>query len=262
METGLKDRVAIVTGASRGIGEACVMALAREGVKLVLAARSTEALTKVAEAVERLGGQAHSVTADMSDRRDLDRLVEESQGRFGGVDILVNNAGVYLGDREIQSLPVDEWDYTLDVNVKGPWYLSKRVHPIMKQRGGGSVVNISSTSGLYHDPGAGAYTVSKAALNMLTTVCAAEWARDNIRVNCVAPGWVRTAMAETELREMAERGQPINPLGRVAEPDEIASLVLYLASDLARYVTGDVIPIDGGELLAVLDPTDRRSSSV
>ena len=249
METGLKDRVAIVTGASRGIGEACALALAREGVKVVLAARSTEALTTVAEAVKRLGGEVQPVTADMSKRRDLEHLVEETQRCFGGVDILVNNAGVYLGDREIQSLPVAEWDYTLDVNVKAPWYLSQLVHPIMKQRGGGSVINISSTSGLYHELEAGAYGISKAALNMLTTVCAKEWAPDNIRVNCVAPGWVRTAMSETFLREMEEQGQQVAPLGRVAEPEEIASLVLYLVSEPARYVTGDVIPIDGGELL-------------
>jgi len=250
METGLKDRVAIVTGASRGIGEACAIALAREGVKVVLAARSTEVLAKVAGEVERLGsGEALPVTADMSKPQDLSRLVEETQRRFGGVDILVNNAGVYLGDREIQNLPMDEWDYTLDVNLKGPWYLSKLVHPIMKQRGSGSVVNISSTSGLCHELGDGAYSVSKAALDMLTTACAKEWARDDIRVNCVAPGWVRTAMSETDLREMDEQGQQITPLGRVAEPSEIANLVVYLVSDQARYVTGDVIRIDGGELL-------------
>lgn len=244
-----EGRVAIVTGASRGIGAACAVALARDGANVVLAARSADALAGVAEEVRQAGSAAHAVTADMNQLGDLEQLVQEAQQRFGGVDILVNNAGVYLEAREIQELPVQEWDYTLGVNLKAPWYLSKLVQPLMKERGGGSVVNISSTSGLHHTIGDGVYGISKAALIMLTTVCAKEWARDNIRVNCVAPGWVRTAMAEADLRAMAEQGQKPNLLGWVAEPEEVARLVCYLVSDEARYITGDIIPIDGGGLL-------------
>jgi 3-oxoacyl-[acyl-carrier protein] reductase len=245
----LEGKVALVTGASRGIGTAIGKELARCGAKVVLAARSADSLAQLAADIAVHGGEALPVAADMSRLSDLNCLVEAAVGRFGAVDILVNNAGMLPPAKQIYQVEPEEWQQVLAVNLTAVWYLSKLVHPLMRQRGGGAIVNIASTSGLRTNIGMGTYGVSKAAVIQLTRVCAREWARDRIRVNAVAPGLVQTEMAVPLLQYLGSRGQAPNPLNMVGEPEDVAALVRYLVSDEARYVTGDVIRIDGGELL-------------
>jgi len=246
MDRTLEGKVAVITGASRGIGAAVAAELAGAGAHVVLGARSEDALREVAS---RLGDAAVAVTTDATRLDQLERLAETAVERFGGIDILVNNAGVSPPASQIYKVTPEEWQATLDLNLRAAWYLSKLCHPHMKARGGGAVVNMASTSGLHHDIGLGIYSISKAALIMLTTVCAKEWARDGIRVNALAPGIVRTELSVPMVSWLQEHGEKPNALNMIGEPEDVARLVRYLVSDESRYVTGDVIRIDGGELL-------------
>jgi len=246
MSEGLRGKTAIVTGASRGIGAAVAEELARSGADVVVAARHHDTLDKV---VNQLDGRGHAVVTDIGKLQDLERLVKATVDKFGGVDILINNAAAAPPAKQIYNVTVDEWQDTMNMNVRSVWYLSKLCHPVMKERGGGAIVNISSTSGLHHDIGLGVYGISKAAVVMLTTVCAKEWARDKIRVNAIAPGIVRTELAQPVIDYIETHGQKPNIMNMIGEPDDIAHVVRFLVSDLSRYVTGDIIRVDGGELL-------------
>jgi NAD(P)-dependent dehydrogenase (short-subunit alcohol dehydrogenase family) len=246
MEFRLDGKVAVVTGANRGIGAAIARELARVGASVVVAARGAGALEQVAG---ELGGQGLAVPTDVTRLEDLDRLVAAALDRFGGIDVLVNNAGVSPPAKQVYKVTPEEWQQTMDINVRAAWYLSKAVHPHLKQRGGGAIVNIASTSGLHHDIGLGVYSISKAAVIMLTTVCAKEWARDRIRVNALAPGVVRTELAGPLIQYLESHNEKPNLMNMIGEPEDIARLVRYLATEEARYVTGEVVRIDGGELL-------------
>jgi dehydrogenase/reductase SDR family member 4 len=246
MEFKLDGKVAVVTGANRGIGAAIARELARVGASVVVAARGKDALEEVAGSLD---GRGHAVPTDVSRLEDLDRLAAEAVKRFGGIDVLVNNAGVAPPAKQIYKVDPEEWQQTMDVNVRAAWYLSKLCHPHMKQRGGGAVVNIASTSGLHHDIGLGIYSISKAAVVMLTTVCAKEWARDNIRVNALAPGIIRTELAGPLIEYITTRDVKPNLMNLIGEPEDIARLVRFLVTDEGRLITGDVIRIDAGELL-------------
>ena len=242
----LDGKVAIVTGAGRGIGAAIARELAAAGASVVLAARSEDELEKVRGSI---AGKALTVRTDVSRVEELERLASTAVRELGGVDILVNNAGVLPPAKQIYKVDLEEWERVMAVNVRAPWYLGNLVRKHMKERGGGAVVNMASTSGLHHDIGLGVYSVSKAAVVMLTNVQAKEWARDGIRVNAIAPGVVRTELAGDILRYLEEHGEKPNPLGMVGDPEDVARLVLYLVGDESRYMTGSVIRIDGGELL-------------
>src|SRR6266446_121263 len=194
MKDGLEGKVALVTGASRGIGAAIAKELAEAGAHVALAGRDESTLQEAARSMPR-GNHALAVAADVAYTSDLDRLVGKVVSELGGIDVLVNNAGLMPPARQIYNVDLDEWQMVMNVNLRAPWYLSKLVHPHMRARGGGAVVNISSTSGLHHEIGRGAYGISKAGVVMLTEVCAMEWARDRIRVNCIAPGVVKTDLA-------------------------------------------------------------------
>lgn len=248
MENRLDGKVAIVTGASRGIGASIARNLADIGAFVAVTARSEAALDDVAASLDS-GRDSMAVPADIARTEDLDKLVDEVVERFGKIDILVNNAGLLPEAKQIYNVDVDEWEHVLDVNLRAPWYLSKLVHPHMKTAGGGSIVNISSTSGLHHDIGLGVYGISKAAVLMLTEVCGKEWARDNIRVNCIAPGVVKTELAAPVMKYLQERDLKPNPLNVYGEPEDVADLVRFLVTDNSRYMTGAVIRLDGGELL-------------
>ena len=248
MAASLAGKVAIVTGAGRGIGAAIASELADLGASVVLAARSTSELEKVARSLPK-DAAAKAVPTDVSVLAQLDRLVEQAVDEFGGVDVLVNNAGVMPPARQIYKVEPDEWERVMAINVRAPWYLGNLVRGQMKQRGGGVIVNVASTSGLHHDIGLGVYSVSKAAVVMLTNVQAKEWARDGIRVNAIAPGVVRTELAGGILQYLEAHGEKPNPMNMVGEPADIARLVRYLVTEESRYMTGSVIRIDGGELL-------------
>jgi dehydrogenase/reductase SDR family member 4 len=246
MEFRLDGKVAIVTGANRGIGAATARELARVGASVVVAARGADALEQVAGALD---GRGFAVPTDVARIEDLDRLVAATIDRFGAIDILVNNAGTAPPAKQIYKVSVEEWQAAFDVNLRSGWYLSTRCHPHMKQRGGGAIVNISSTSGLHHDIGLGVYSISKAAVVMLTTVCAKEWARDGIRVNALAPGLVRTGLAKPLIEYLEQHGTKPNPMNMIGDPEDIARLVRFLVTGESRYMTGDTIRIDGGEII-------------
>ncbi len=248
MQDGLRDKVALITGASRGIGAAIARELAQAGATVALAARHEDSLKEVAASLPD-GARSLAVATDVSEARDLERLVEQVVNVFGGVDVLINNAGLLPPAKQIYNVDLDEWQHVIDINLRAPWYLSKLVHPHMKARGGGAVVNVSSTSGLHHDIGLGVYGISKAGVVMLTEVCAKEWARDGIRVNAIAPGIVRTELAGSIIAYLDERGLKPNPMNLYGEPEDIARLVRFLAGEESRYMTGSIIRIDGGELL-------------
>jgi NAD(P)-dependent dehydrogenase (short-subunit alcohol dehydrogenase family) len=248
MENRLDGKVALVTGASRGIGASIARSLADIGASVAVTARSEEALSEIATSLNS-GSNSLAVPADVARTEHLDRLLHQVVERFGRIDVLVNNAGLLPEAKQIYNVDVDEWEYVLDVNLRAPWYLSKLVHPHMKAVGGGSIVNISSTSGLHHDIGLGVYGISKAGVVMLTEVCGKEWARDNIRVNCIAPGVVKTELATPVMEYLEQRDLKPNPLNLYGEPEDVAELVRFLVTDSSRYMTGAVIRLDGGELL-------------
>ena len=248
MSQELEGKVALVTGASRGIGAAIARELAQAGAHLALAGRDDGTLQETARSLPG-GNHTLAVKADVADPSDLDRLVGKVVSELGGIDVLVNNAGLMPPAKQIYNAELDEWQTVMNVNLRAPWYLSKLVHPHMKARGGGAIVNVSSTSGLHHDIGLGVYGISKAGVVMLTEVCAKEWARDGIRVNCIAPGVVKTQLAGSIIEYMKARNIKPNPMNLYGEPEDIAKLVRFLVSDNSRYMTGSIIRIDGGELL-------------
>jgi NAD(P)-dependent dehydrogenase (short-subunit alcohol dehydrogenase family) len=240
-------RVAVVTGASRGIGSATARRLAADGCAVVLAARSTDDLETVRKEIDATNGEALVVQTDISDLAALDDLVAATLARFGRLDVLVNNAGVLPPATRAEKVTAEEWRRALDLNLTGPWYLACRAKEAM--RDGGVIINVTSTAASYPSVGFSAYNASKAALTMLTKTLALEWAADGIRVLGVAPGRVDTVMVEPILRWDEKQGRRPNPLGRVGRPEEVAELITFLAGDNAAYVTGTIVTIDGGEVL-------------
>jgi NAD(P)-dependent dehydrogenase (short-subunit alcohol dehydrogenase family) len=246
----LENKVAIVTGASRGIGEAIARAFAAAGAKVVVAARKPETLAAVADAI---GPNAKAVAAHTGKESDCVALVEAAVAAFGKVDILVNNAatnpyfGPMLGTEE------SAWDKTFEVNVKGYFWLTREVakHCIARDATG-SIVNIASVAGLIASPGQGAYSMTKAAILSMTKTLAVELATSKIRVNAIAPGFVDTRFASAILKNdvLLDEAMKLTPMKRYAQPEEITGGAVYLASDAASYVTGHTLVIDGGMTIA------------
>jgi NAD(P)-dependent dehydrogenase (short-subunit alcohol dehydrogenase family) len=254
-------RVAIVTGASRGIGAATASALADGGAAVVLAARSVDDLDAVAGAIRARGGDATVVPTDATDLAQLEALIDATLDRYGRVDVLVNNAGILPTAVRSERMAVDDWQQAFALNVTAPWYLACRAKEAMVVGGGGVVVNVSSTAALYPSVGFSAYNASKAALSMLTRTLALEWASEGIRVVGVAPGKVDTVMV-TPIVAFSERHElPLNPLGRIGRPEEVADFIAYLASDRASFVTGSIVTIDGGEVLATAGASYASTTS-
>jgi 3-oxoacyl-[acyl-carrier protein] reductase len=243
----LDGRVAIVTGASRGIGRAIAERYAAEGARVVVNSVSgSPAAAAVVEAINGRGGEAIGVQADVSRSPDVADLVAATMDRFGRIDILVNNAGVMI-TKGVLETSEDDWDRTIDINLKGPYLCSKAVAPIMIRQGGGTIVNMSSNSGLYH-PSAMRFTeyvVSKAGLNGLTKAMALALG-PQIRVNAICPGWIRTDMIEVVDPEVHQRILDETALGRWGTPDDIASSAVFLASDEAAFITGELLIVAGG----------------
>jgi dehydrogenase/reductase SDR family protein 4 len=248
MNDALDGKVALVTGASRGIGAAIARELAAAGASVALAGRQEATLQEVAQSFPR-GSRSLAVPADMAEPSDLERLMDRVVKELGGLDVLVNNAGFLPDAKQIYNVDLEEWHRVIDVNLRGPWFLSKLAHPHMKARGGGAIVNLASTSGLHHDIGLGVYSISKAGVVMLTEVCAKEWARDKIRVNAIAPGIVKTELAGSIIEYLQTRNMKPNPMNLYGEPEDIARLVRFLVTEESRFMTGSIIRIDGGELL-------------
>ncbi|MEM8923212.1 MAG: SDR family NAD(P)-dependent oxidoreductase [Actinomycetota bacterium] len=241
----LTDSIAVVTGASRGIGEASARALDRHGARVVLTGRTTADLERVAA---ELANDPVIITADLSATGAGAALGAEVLDAVGGVDVLVNNAGIPMR-RLPEQLTEADVDQVFAINVRSLVMLSKALGPSMKERGGGSIINISSIAGLRGPLGRVAYAGTKGAVDAMTRALASDWGPDGIRVNSIAPGIITTAIWEKTRREVPgiiEELAAQIPLKRWGDPDDIADVVLFLASSAARYVTGETIAVDGG----------------
>ena len=243
----LKGKVAVVTGASRGFGRAIALGLAESGADLVLAARTMSALEELAREIEGLGRRALPVQADMVDAAAIDRLATATIETFGKVDILVNNAGVG-GSQPFLSIAADEWERILDINLKGYVLCTQAFGKYMFKAKYGRVINISSAMGEYPLPYLTHYAASKGAINAFTKSLAQEWATRGITVNAIAPSYFETDMVK-ESKENEQANALImsrTPIKRYGKVEELVGLVNYLACDNASYMTGAVIPLDGG----------------
>ncbi len=246
------DRVVIVTGGNSGIGEATVRAFAAEGAAVVVAARDGRRSAAVVEAIVSAGGTADAIDVDVTDPDRCSAAVQLAVDRYGGLDILFNNAGIIYRERTAETTTHSEWERTMAVNAGGTFLMSKFAVPEMLRRGGGAIINNASYYGLVGGRGVAAYAASKGAVVLLTKSMALDHASDGIRVNCICAGSVDTPMLSSEMEEMGGRAQVErrfagkHPLGRIAQPEEIAAAVLYLASGDAAFVTGVALPVDGG----------------
>jgi NAD(P)-dependent dehydrogenase (short-subunit alcohol dehydrogenase family) len=248
----LEGKVAIVTGGSRGIGRAIALGLAGAGADVALAARKPEALAEAVQAVEATGHRAIGVPTNVRQLDALAGLVEATEKHLGRVDILVNNAGTNPVFGPVHDIDERAWDVIMDTNVKACFFLSKLAREAMLRHGqGGSIINVSSVGGLQASDVIGGYSVSKAALIMLTQVCAKTWGRDGIRVNCIAPGLVRTEFARAlwDNPEILRASTAGAALARIGEPEEMAGACVYFASAASSFVTGQTLVLDGGRLL-------------
>ncbi len=244
----LAEKVAIVTGSTRGIGQAIAEELARQGAKVVISGRNGERAQQVAAAIQEAGGEAIAVQADVSHMADAQRLVKETLERWGRIDILVNNAGI-TRDNLLLRMSEEEWDTVLQVNLKGAFNCTKSVtRQMMKQRQG-RIINITSVVGQMGNAGQANYAASKAGLIGFTKSVARELASRNITCNAVAPGYIQTDMTAALDDAVKDSLKQQIPLGRLGTPEDVARVVAFLCSDDAAYITGQVINVDGGMVM-------------
>ena len=246
----LDGRVALVTGGSRGIGRAAALGLAQAGADVAVAARKPEDLELVAAEIRTLGRRALAVPAHLGRRDDIDRLFQTVTDAFGRLDVLVNNAGANPFFGPLLEIDEDAWDRIMTLNVKGYLLAAQRAARAMAPLGRGTIINVASTAGLRASAGLGAYSVSKAAVIMLTRVLGRELAPLGVRVNAIAPAIIETRFSEALWKnpEILSAYLESTPLGRVGQPEEVAGAVVYLASDASSYVTGRTLVMDGGNI--------------
>ncbi len=248
----LEGKVAIVTGASKGIGESIARGLAEFGAKVVVSSRKQEAVDAVAAQFTADGLEAIGIACHVGDEAQLKNLVDQTVAYYGGVDILINNAATNPTFGPLMQASGEVFDRVMNINVRACMLLANLCFPIMKKRGGGSVINISSVGGLLPSTGLGVYNISKSALIMLTKCQAREWGKTKIRSNVICPGLIKTKFSTAlwtndSILKQVER---MLPAGRIAQPDEMAGLAVFLASEASSYCTGGVYVADGGHLVA------------
>lgn len=249
-ERRFAGKIALVTGATSGIGHACALAFAEAGAKVACVGRNESALQEVTEQIRQLDSEALALQANVAAAEEAERVVNETVRTFGGIDVLVNAAG-HISSGTIENTSLEAWDDMMNVNVRAAFQLMQTALPSLIERRG-NVVNVSSVTGLRAFPGVLAYCVSKAALDQLTRCASLELAAKGVRVNAVNPGVVvteihkRGGMTEEAYAAFLEHSKQTHPLGRTGRPEEIAALVLFLASDEASWITGATYSIDGG----------------
>ncbi len=249
--TRLAGKTAVITGGGTGIGQAIALTFAKEGARVTVTGRRMEKLQETLSLLKLSGSDAMAVECDVTKAAETDRLVKAVEDRFGNVNVLVNNAGA-LSVSNVETISEADWDRVMATNLKGPFLMSRAMLPAMRRAGGGSIVNIGSVLGIAAIRNRAAYCASKGGVAMLTKAMALDHAQDNIRVNCVCPSIVESAMtemffAETEAaRKLRESRLASVPLGRFGKPNDIAGIVVFLASDESSWMTGTVIPVDGG----------------
>jgi NAD(P)-dependent dehydrogenase (short-subunit alcohol dehydrogenase family) len=245
----LQGKVAIITGASKGIGKGIAVRYAEEGAAVVLASRSRELLQTIAADIQKKGGKALALELDVTRHESMEEVVTKTAAHFGRVDIMVNNAGISMA-KPSEELSPQDWHRALDTDLSGVFYgCQAAAKQMIRQGSDGCIINITSVYGLVAAPGRAAYCASKAAANMLTKVLAIEWAQKKIRVNAIAPGYFRTELVQGVIDSgMLPLGaiQKRTPLGRIGEVPELLGLAVYLASDESAYMTGSIVNIDGG----------------
>lgn len=247
----LSGKVAIITGSSRGIGRSIAIRMAQHGAKVVISSRKAEACEKVAEDIRQAGGQAIVVPCNVSDKAQLQALVDTTVKQWGRVDILVCNAAVNPFFGPSREIPDDAFDKIMAVNIKSNHWLANMVAPGMAERGNGAIIIISSVGGLFGSNTLGAYGISKAADMQLARNLAVEWGPQNVRANCIAPGLIRTDFARAlwENPEISKKATKGYALRRIGEPDEIAGAAVFLASAAGQFMTGQTMVIDGGGMV-------------
>ena len=240
----LKDKTAVITGGGSGIGLATARVFNQEGAKIVLFGRRKEKLEK---AVDDLNGSAIFVQGDMTNNDDLDKLINETLRHYKGIDILVNNAGLFNG-APLHEISDSEWDKMMDINIRSVFQLTRRVLPVMLSNKKGSIIHISSILGLIAVPQVAAYNVSKGALNQFSRSIAVEYGTSGIRSNSICPGLIETDMTADLMKdvELMKEWSKEYPIGRFGKPEDVANACLYLASDESSFVTGTLLPVDGG----------------
>jgi len=241
----LTDKVAIVTGASRGIGRVIALALAAQGAKVVASARNAEALDGLTAEIKAQGGEAVAVVGDVALDADANNLINQAVATYGRIDILVNNAGI-TRDGLLLRMKSEDWDAVLDTNLKGAFLCTRAVAKIMSKQRSGRIINMSSVVGEMGNAGQANYCASKAGLIGLTKSVARELARRNVTVNAITPGFIVTDMTENMTDKAREAMTEQIPLGRLGESEDVANAVLFLASDQSSYITGQVLGVNGG----------------
>ncbi|WP_394353865.1 glucose 1-dehydrogenase [Spirosoma taeanense] len=244
----LTGKVAVITGASKGIGEDIARLFARFGARVIVSSRKQDACDQLADDIKAQGGEATGIAAHVGDVAQLQQLVEKTIATYGGIDILVNNAASNPVFGPALDCDGNAFDKIMQANVKAPFELSKLCYPSMKARGGGSIIMMSSIAGHTPDPGLGIYSVSKASLNMCTKVLAKEWGPDGIRVNAICPGLIKTKFSQAlwQNEQILEHFTQRLPIARMGTTDEISPLALFLASNASSYSTGGFFYADGG----------------
>jgi NAD(P)-dependent dehydrogenase (short-subunit alcohol dehydrogenase family) len=256
----LNGKTAIVTGASRGIGKAIAVGFAKAGAKVVVTSRKINDLEANAAEIKAFGGEAFPVQAHLGKLEEIDRMVNTVMDKFGRIDILVNNAGTSPAIGTVLDADERVWETIMNLNLKGFYFSSQAVAKVMKNQGGGKIINIASIDGFKPEPGVSVYSISKAGVLMITRAFAVELAPFNIQVNTIAPGPISTKLLDShwfhlspeEAKKQKQALAKMTPMGRIGEPDEIVGAVVYLASDASSYTTGAEIVIDGGTLLFAL----------
>jgi gluconate 5-dehydrogenase len=246
----LSGKLAIVTGGGRGIGSKMAEGLAEAGANVVLCSRKVENCQKVAQALTNLGVKALAMACDVRSSGDIQKVVDQVLREFGRLDILVNNSGVTWG-ATAEDYSLESWKKVMDTNMTGAFLFSQIAGRVMIQQRGGNIINIASVMGVIGIQDAAdaiAYSTSKGALITFTKDLAAKWAKYNIRVNAIAPGWFPTDMTEWVFSHHGQEVLNLIPMGRYGDPEELKGAAVYLASDASKYVTGIVLPVDGGQL--------------